>query len=124
MTKRLIWLSIGSLALAFGVAGIVLPLVPTTPFLLAAAFAFARSSPDLHDWLVSHPHLGPSLRHWNEHGAISRRTKFSAAALMAGTFVLSMYLGVPQLVLALQVIAMLGVGAFILSRPHGPREEA
>lgn len=124
MIRRFIWLIIGLLALAFGVAGIVLPLVPTTPFLLVAAFAFARSSKQLHDWLVSHPHLGPSLRHWNEHGAISKRTKISAAALMAGTLVFSMYLGVSQLVLALQAIAMLGIGAFILSRPHGPREEA
>jgi uncharacterized membrane protein YbaN (DUF454 family) len=123
MTKRLLWLTVGLTALACGIAGVVLPLVPTTPFLLVAAFAFARSSPTLHDWLISHPHLGSSLRHWNEHGAISKRTKTSAAAVMAGTLVLSVYLGASNLVLALQSTAMLGVGAFILSRPHGPEQE-
>jgi uncharacterized membrane protein YbaN (DUF454 family) len=118
MTKRLLWLTIGLLAIACGIAGVVLPLVPTTPFLLVAAFAFARSSPTLNDWLVSHPQLGTSLRHWNEHGAISKRAKVSAAVLMAGTLVVSRYLGASNLVLALQSMAMLGVGAFILSRPY------
>jgi uncharacterized membrane protein YbaN (DUF454 family) len=123
MTKRLLWLTVGLIALACGIAGVVLPLVPTTPFLLVAAFAFARSSPTLHDWLITHPHLGSSLRHWNEHGAISSRAKVSAMVLMTGTLVVSDYLGASNLVLALQSIAMLGVGAFILSRPHGPEQE-
>jgi uncharacterized membrane protein YbaN (DUF454 family) len=123
MTKRLLWLTVGLIALAFGIAGVVLPLVPTTPFLLVAAFAFARSSPTLHHWLISHPHFGSLLRHWSEHGAISKRTKISAAAVMAGTLVLSVYLGASNLVFALQSTAMLGVGAFILSRPHGPEQE-
>jgi uncharacterized membrane protein YbaN (DUF454 family) len=123
MTKQFVWLAIGLLALACGIAGVILPLVPTTPFLLVAAFAFARSSPTLHDWLVSHPELGSSLRHWNEHGAITKRAKASAAVLMAGTLLVSGYLGASNLVLALQSMAMLGVGAFILSRPHGPEQE-
>jgi uncharacterized membrane protein YbaN (DUF454 family) len=123
MTARFIWLTIGLLALACGIAGVVLPLVPTTPFLLLAAFAFARSSPTLHDWLVDHPRLGPSLRHWNDHGAISRRAKVSAAALMAGTLAFSIYLDVSTVVLAIQAMVMLGVGTFILSRPDGPGED-
>ena len=55
---KVLWLTLGLLATACGVAGIVLPLVPATPFLLLAAFAFARSSPRLHGWLVAHPRLG------------------------------------------------------------------
>jgi uncharacterized membrane protein YbaN (DUF454 family) len=54
------------------IAGVVLPMMPTTPFLLLATFAFARSSLRLHDWLVAHPRLGPPINDWRAHGAVSR----------------------------------------------------
>ena len=58
---RWLWIGAGSVCLGIGVAGTVLPLVPTTPMLLLAAFCFARSSERLHDWLVNHPTLGPPI---------------------------------------------------------------
>lgn len=79
---RLAWLMIGLVATACGIAGIVLPLVPTTPFLLVAAYAFARSSPTLHEWLVTHPRCGPLITDWRTHGAIGRRTKVLAVMVM------------------------------------------
>jgi len=82
---RLIYIVIGGLAVLLGVIGIFLPLLPTTPFLLVAAWAFAKSSPRLEHWLVTHPRLGPPLRDWRERGAIPARAKVIAIAAMAAS---------------------------------------
>jgi len=65
----------GSSALALGVIGIFLPLVPTTPFLLLAAACFVRSSPRMYRWLLDHPWYGPYIHSYREFGAIPRRAK-------------------------------------------------
>src|SRR5690606_32626271 len=101
---RIVWVGVGLLATACGIAGIVLPLVPTTPFLLLAAFAFARSSPRLHAWLVEHPRLGPPIADWRDHGAISRRAKIAAAVVMLATFAGSAAAGVRGTVLVIQAV--------------------
>lgn len=118
---RMVWAGCGAVALALGVAGIVLPLLPTTPFVLLAAWCFARSSPRLHDWLVTHPRFGPLIRDWNEHGAIPPRAKRVAMLAIAATFMISVALGLPAHVLAMQGFALAGVVIFILTRPGGPR---
>lgn len=61
---RLLFASLGIITVALAVLGIFLPFLPTTPFLLLAAFLFARSSRRLHDWLLSHRHLGPYIHAW------------------------------------------------------------
>ena len=63
---RYLLMVLGSVALALGVAGIFLPLLPTTPFLLLAAALYFRSSPQLYEWLLSHKHLGPYIRNFRE----------------------------------------------------------
>ena len=65
----------GGTSLVLGVAGIFLPVLPTTPFILLAAWCFSRSSERLHDWLVSHAHLGQIIHAWQVEKAISRRTR-------------------------------------------------
>lgn len=122
--KRLIWRGFGLLCVGLALAGVVLPLVPTTPFLLLAAWAFARSSPRLHAWLMAHPHFGPLIRNWREHGSIDRRTKLFALIAMLAALVVSAVLGVRLLIIGIQIFVFLGVGYFILSRPEGPRDEA
>jgi hypothetical protein len=117
---RPFWLVVGGLAVALAAAGVVLPLLPTTPFLLVAAFAFARSSPRLHAWLIAHPLFGPLIENWRRYGAISRKAKITAIAGMAGVFALSAGFGANRWVLAIQAMVMLGSAAFILSRPDGP----
>lgn len=118
---RALWLSLGLLATACGVAGIVLPLVPSTPFLLLAAFAFARSSPRLHRWLVAHPRLGRPINDWRRHRAISRHAKLLALILMAASLVISVAAGVNKWMVLAQAIALAGAAAFVLSRPRAPR---
>jgi uncharacterized protein len=120
---RIAWLIVGILATACGIAGIVLPLVPTTPFLLLAAFAFARSSPALHEWLVTHPRLGPPIADWRAHGAIARRTKMLAVAVILATFLGSWAAGVGATLLAVQAAVLTMVTLFILSRPTPPDAE-
>jgi uncharacterized membrane protein YbaN (DUF454 family) len=117
---RVLWLAVGFLATGCGIAGVVLPLVPTTPFLLLAAFAFARSSPRLHDWLVNHPRFGPPIADWQAHGAISRRTKLVAAAVMIATLALSVATGVRGEIVVIQALVLGAVAAFVLTRPDSP----
>lgn len=117
---RMIWMSIGLLATACGIAGVVLPLVPTTPFLLLAAFAFARSSPRLHAWLTTHPHFGPLIEDWRVHGAISRRAKVAAVATMVAALAGTWAAGVRGGIVALQAAILTLVAIFILSRPSTP----
>jgi uncharacterized membrane protein YbaN (DUF454 family) len=72
---RIVWIVGGTLSVGVGVAGIVLPLVPTTPFVILAAWCFARSSPELRDRLANSRLLGPSLRNWERDRAIARSSK-------------------------------------------------
>ena len=116
------WRALGVVALALGVIGIFVPLLPTTPFLILAAFAFERSSERLHNWLINHPRLGPPIETWRRYGAISRRAKILSMAMIVAVFALSLILGVQGWVLAVQAIALTGASAFILSRPAPPSD--
>ena len=83
---RFLWSVFGVACVGLGALGIVLPLLPTTPFLLLAAFAFGKSSPRLHHWIMTHPRLGPPLHNWKAHGAIGRRAKAMAISMMGAAF--------------------------------------
>lgn len=120
------WLlrGLGGACVGLGLLGIVLPLVPTTPFLLLAAWAFAHSSPRLHHWLVSHPRFGPPIADWREHGAIGAGGKRAALLVLGLTLAGSWALAAPGWVVAVQAVCLVAVGAFILTRPTAPRSGA
>jgi uncharacterized membrane protein YbaN (DUF454 family) len=120
MAARYLWLGFGFLAMGAAIIGAVLPLVPTTPFLLLAAFAFARSSPRFHDWLLNHRRFGPLIRNWQRHGSIDPRSKRLALAMMAIALLSSWLIGVSASILIVQALALGGSAAFILTRPDGP----
>ena len=111
------WVSVG-----LGVVGMVLPLLPTVPFLLLAAVCFARSSDTAHDWLMNHPRLGPPIADWRAHGAIRRPVKRLAVAMICASFLIPFLLGSAPWVMATQACALVAVAAFILTRPDGPAE--
>ena len=117
---RLFWLICGLIALGLGLIGAVLPLLPTTPFLLVAAFAFARSSPRLANWLENHPQFGPLIANWREHGAISKRAKIAAMVAIIAAPIISVAMGVSTVILVVQLVVLSCVSYFILSRPSGP----
>ena len=124
MVTRWLWFALGCSSLGLGIAGAVLPLLPTTPFLLLAAWAFARSSPRLHAWLIGHPRLGPAIVQWQEHGVIPRPAKGAAMAAIAATVGASLAMGVRGSILAAQGAVLTGVAVFLLSRPSTPEEAA
>ena len=80
--QRHLWLAGGFLSLLLGFVGIFLPLLPTTPFILLAAFCFSNGSPRWERWLLTHPRFGPMTREWREHRAVPRRAKQLAIAMM------------------------------------------
>jgi uncharacterized membrane protein YbaN (DUF454 family) len=114
---RLTWIGIGVAAIALGSVGVVLPLLPTTPFVLVAAFAFAKSSDRLHNWLVNHYVFGPLIDDWNRYGAISMTTKVVAILSMAGLLVISILLAVPTHLLVTQAVVLSACALFVASRP-------
>ncbi len=85
---RWLWFALGWLMVGLGVIGALLPVMPTTIFLILAVGCFARSSPKFEQRLLAHPRYGPSLRLWREQGAVSRKGKAFASAGMAVGFAL------------------------------------
>jgi uncharacterized protein len=75
--------ALAGLCVLLGVIGLFVPVLPTVPFLLVAAWAASRSSPRLHRWLLAHPRFGRQLRDWNEAGVVPRRAKWLATVMMA-----------------------------------------
>ena len=80
---KIFWFSLGVLCVGLGVAGLILPGLPGTVFLLVAAWCFARSSDRAHRWLVEHDWLGPPIVDWQAHGVVRRRAKWTASVVMA-----------------------------------------
>lgn len=108
----------GIISLILGIVGILLPLLPTTPFLLLSAFCFARSSEKLHDWLMRHPSFGPAIINWRENGSISKRNKAYSMAVILITILVSVFFKVTLAVLLIQMAALGIVSLFILTRPQ------
>lgn len=81
--QRLLWALAGGASLVLGIVGIFLPLLPTTPFVLLAAFCFSRSSPRCEQWLLNHRRFGPMVQQWRTRRAIPRRAKRLAWLMMA-----------------------------------------
>ncbi|MFZ5656366.1 MAG: YbaN family protein [Pseudomonadota bacterium] len=104
---RWAWWLLAYVALALGLVGIVLPGLPTVPFVLLSAYAAARGSRRLHDRLLADPRFGPMIRDWQAQGAVSRRAKWLASLTMSLAALL-MFLTAPRAWMA-------GVGTAIMA---------
>lgn len=103
---RAVFLGAGLVALGLGIAGIFLPVLPTTPFILLAAACFARSHRRFHEWLLAHRLFGPMIDEWQRYHSIPYRAKIIAIATMAATLGTSVVLFVKPLWLKGLLVAL------------------
>ncbi|MDO2948002.1 YbaN family protein [Aeromonas simiae] len=103
---------LGWLSLITGIIGIVVPLLPTTPFVLLSAALFARSSPRFHRWLLDHPQFGPLIDDWQRHRGIRRSARRRANLLILLSFGVSLLL-VPSVWLRVLLLVMM-VGLLVI----------
>ena len=115
--RRALYLFAGWSALAIGAVGIFLPLLPTVPLWILAAYCFSRSSPRIEGWLLAHPVAGPHIAAWRRRGAISRKGKLAASLALTGSAVIGLLLLRPPLSL-LPAAAALLTATWIWTRPH------
>lgn len=115
LVRGLLWIA-GSVSLVLGLIGVVLPGLPTTPFILLAAACYARASPRLHAWLLNHRWMGPMLRDWERDHSLTRRVKTVAVVSMALMVALSVwgFQGRPVLQVVLLVAGL--IGAWVVLR--------
>jgi uncharacterized membrane protein YbaN (DUF454 family) len=118
---RPFYLVAGIVLVGVGIVGYFVPVMPGTIWLILAAACFARSSPRFESWLVNHPRFGPSVVAWRRYGAIPRRIKIIAIAMMAVSFVLVVLSHPPAMWLWITGAVLLACALFVATRPAGPK---
>lgn len=120
MSRLIRWpsLLLAYLFLTLALVGVVLPGLPTVPFLLLTAWFAARGSERLHRWLYGHPHLGRLLIDWEQQGAVSRRSKMIAAVLLIVSWSFMYYRIGPGWAVVLMALLFLLVLGFLVTRPE------
>lgn len=115
---RVLYLALAWLFFALGMVGVVLPILPTTPFLLLSLWAFSRSSARFHDWLYHHKRFGPALQRWHQHRIIPLHAKLLIASTMSASLVyLIRFSSLPTPAVLLITLVMLVVASYLLTRP-------
>ena len=116
--RKPLLLGTGWLCVGLGALGVVMPLFPTTPFLLVAVWAFSRSSPELAEKIRNHPVVGPFIRDWQDSGVIPTKAKVFAVVMMAAMFAyLHFGAQAPVWIEVGVAVVFLAVSAFIVTRP-------
>lgn len=113
---RTVYLILGLVAVALGIIGLVLPILPTVPFMLLAAFLFARSNPAWEQRILDHPRFGPPIRAWRERGAVSRPAKTAALVALTASGAIGLWL-LPEPWRYLPLAIGVTCGAWIATRP-------
>jgi uncharacterized protein len=106
------------LCVGLAMLGVLLPGLPTVPFLLLAAWAASRGSARLHRWLYEHPRFGQVLIDWERKGAVSRRAKVLAVALLSSSWLIMLWRADNPWLLAALALLFAGVGTFVVTRPE------
>lgn len=117
---RWAWWLLAYTSLGLGIIGIVVPGLPTVPFVLLSAFAAARGSERLHAKLLAHRQFGPMIRDWQAHGAVSRRAKRLAVSMMAVCAVIMMLTSPKWWMWATGIAIMTTVAIWLWRRPEPP----
>lgn len=114
---RWLYLAVALVCIGLGTLGIIIPGLPTTPFLLLAAWAAARSSPRLHAWLFNHRWFGPPLRNWENERAIATRVKVLAVTLLIVSWIVLTWQTEGLFVPVVTGILFTTVSTFLVTRP-------
>jgi uncharacterized membrane protein YbaN (DUF454 family) len=122
---RWAWWLLAYVALGLGLVGIVVPGLPTVPFILLSAWAAAQGSTRLHRWLLAHPRFGRMIHDWHAHGAVARRSKWMASGAMVASALLIVALAwltgyARWWAVALPIACMAVVAAWLWRRPEPP----
>jgi len=122
---RWAWWLLAYASLGIGIVGIFVPGLPTTVFVLLAAYAASRGSDRLHRYLLEHSSFGPMIRDWQAHGAVSRRAKWAATLMMAASALVLLAImlsvgGHRWWMAALPIACMTMVAAWLWMRPEPP----
>ncbi len=116
--KRWLYLGIGWLFFGLGVAGAFLPVLPTTPLMIVALWAFSNSSERFQNWLYNHRVFGPPLQRWHRFRVISVTAKMAAVGAMAASIAYLIFFTVTPLPVLIATGGLMFVGAcYILSKP-------
>ena len=115
-TVRLLYIIAGTLSLIIGLVGIVLPVLPTTPFLLLSAACYYRGSERLHSWLIQSKLFGPTIRDFEEKGGMKKSTRIKALAMLWVTVLVSAFLVLDSFIHRLGVIVLAIIGTFFIFR--------
>ena len=99
------------------VVGVVLPLLPTTPFVLLAAFFASRGSPAFAQWLDAHPRFGPAIDNWRRRRAVPVSAKVLACSMMALSWAMLLLMGASLMVLGIVGACLAATACYLLTRP-------
>ncbi len=116
--KTLFWRSLVVLFVMLGFIGVLLPGMPTTVFLILAAWAASKGWPQMDAWLLNHPKYGHNLRHWREHGTVPRKAKYWAIAMMSVSALIMLFTNAPLLIKIFTDLTMLCVAIWLWTRPE------
>lgn len=117
MIKRYLYIGLGLMCVVFGYIGIVIPGIPTTPFLLLSVWFFSRSSKKIEDWILNHKIFGKFISDWRNHRGISTKSKIYAVILIQITFLSSIYYAFPLSLDIIFFIFSVILCLYIISRP-------
>jgi len=117
-TRQMLWRLLAALSVLLGVIGAFLPVLPTVPFLLLAAWAAGRGWPELEAKLLAHPKYGPMIIHWREQGAVPRRAKWLASIMMCCSAVMLWFSPVPPWVRGSVWFTLIVVATWLWRRPE------
>ena len=113
-----VYFATGWLFFFLGLIGVVLPVLPTTPFMLLALWAFSRSSDRFHNWLYHHKFFGPPLQKWNQYHVIPMPAKIMSVSMMTASFVyIVLYRELHVSILIIIALLMLYGMWFVLTKP-------
>ena len=120
--KTLFWRSVVVIFVILGFIGALLPGMPTTVFLILAAWAASKGWPQMDAWLLNHPKYGPTLRAWRENGTVPRKAKWFASVMMLVSAILMLFTNAPLLVKVFTNLTMLAVSIWLWKRPEPVKE--